>query len=225
MIKAVLFDMGDIFFEANLWRKWMYEKIKKFGAFEGNFADFYELYESFLLPVYEGRKTYDRAYDDFLKSIAITEPAGFKEESFKMKKFFEENRELYDGVSETLEYLKKAGINNIVITDNEQGEKAIRETILARFEINDFIDEVISSREFGLTKSDPKFFDLALTLLKLKSGEVLFVGHDKEEIDGAESRGIISVEFNNYLGYANNATYKMKEFKQLKELIFALNYE
>ncbi len=225
MIKAVFYDMGDIFFEAHLWRKWMYEKLSAMNLFNGSFKDFYEYYESILLPVYQDKLKYEEAYDNFLTELEVPNAKVFKEESFRMKLFFEENRELYDGVAETLKVLQLNGISNIVITDNEQGEAGIRKNILEKFEINDFIERVFSSKEFGLTKPDPEIFRLALLEFNLHTNQVLFVGHDKEEIDGAEGLGIKAVEYNNYLGYRTKATFRMTKFKDLSKLIAALNYE
>ncbi len=218
MIKAIFYDMGDIFFEAHFWRKWMFDKLVSLNKFNGSFSDFYFYYESFLLPVYEGIKEYNTAYFDFLDSLKIKEKESFFRESFKIKKQFENNRILFPEVKSTLKELNSLGIINVVITDNEQSEKDIRRNILERFNINEFIDTVFSSKSYNLTKPNPKIFELAMNKFSLSSSDVFFVGHDKEEIDGAEAIGIRSVEFNNYLGLPTSATYKIDHFSELINL-------
>jgi HAD superfamily hydrolase (TIGR01549 family) len=218
MIRAIFYDMGDIFFEAHFWRKWMFEKLVSLNRFPGSFSDFYFYYESFLLPVYEGVKDYKTAYFDFLDSLNINEKESFFEESFKVKKQFEDNRNLYPEVKSTLDKLKLLGIINVVITDNEQSEESIRRNILNRFDISNSIDTIFSSRSYNLTKPNPKIFQLAMDKFSLSSHSVLFVGHDKDEIDGAETIGIRSIEFNNYLGLTTSATYKISHFSELINL-------
>jgi len=215
MIRAIFFDMGDIFFEAHFWRKWMFKKLVSLNYFVGSFSDFYLYYESFLLPVYEGIKDYKTAYFDFLDSLKVNEKESFYRESFEVKKQFEDNRILYPEVKSTLEKLKLLGIINVVITDNEQSEAKIRNNILKRFEISNAVDTIFSSKSYNLTKPNPKIFELAMDKFSLSSQKVLFVGHDKDEIDGAETLGIRSVEFNNYLGLPTSATYKIDHFSEL----------
>ncbi len=224
-IKSVLFDMGDIFFEANYWRKWMYEKFLSENLFEGSFSDFYDLYEKFLLPVYKGEKSYLETYQEFLTFIGIGNKVEFQKVSFEIKEYFEHTRKLFPEVKETLNGLKDLGITTVVITDNEQSENAIRNSIFKRFEINDMIDMVFSSKTYNLTKPDPKIFRLVLEKLKQTTEEVIFVGHDKEELDGAEELGIKSVEFNNYLGLANKASFRINKFSKLLFIVKELNNE
>ncbi len=224
-IKSVLFDMGDIFFEANYWRKWMYDKFLSENLFEGSFSDFYDLYEKFLLPVYKGEKSYIEAYQDFLTFIGIENKDEFQKVSFEIKEYFENTRELFPEVQDTLTRLKEKGISNVVITDNEQGEEAIRDSILKRFGINEAIDLVFSSKTYNLTKPDPEIFRLVLGKLGQTTEEVIFVGHDKEELDGAEEVGIKSVEYNNYLGLPNKASFKIKKFSELLFIVKELGNE
>ena len=51
-IKAVLYDLGDIFFEAHLWRKWMYSEFSKMNLVKGTFAEFYFDYDAYLQNLY-----------------------------------------------------------------------------------------------------------------------------------------------------------------------------
>ncbi len=222
MIKAILYDLGDIFFEAHYWRKWMYEQFKDSGNFRGTFAEFYDLYETFLIPVYENREKYDNAYLGFLQHLGVKNIHDFKKRSFLRKKYYEDNRKLYDGVKETLLILKNNGVKNVVISDNESGAEELRRSILSKFGLNELIDKVFTSVESGYRKPHPKMFGVVLDKLGLTKKEVLFVAHDKDEIDGAMDQDITVVEFNNYLGGKTAAEYRISDFGQLPDLLSKL---
>jgi putative hydrolase of the HAD superfamily len=216
-IKAILYDLGDVFFEAHLWRKWMYDYCLEKSLYSKSFAEFYLLYETYLEDVYCGRKEYDQAYKEFVSDMKLGD--SFIEISFDRKRHYENTRTLYKGVKETLQKIHNGGIKNIVVTDNEASEDELRRNILKRFEINEFIDKVITSKETGVKKPDPYIFEHALKFYSLKKEEVLFVGHDKDEIDGATELGLRAVEYNNYLGIQTSASYKIENFSDLFDII------
>jgi len=219
MIKAILYDLGDIFFEAHYWRKWMWGEFVKSGEYNGNFREFYELYEKYLKLVYENKKDYWEVYKDFIQSIIKENIDEFIKESKKVKLNYENNRELFPEVFDTLNKIHKMEIKNIVITDNEKGEEFVRENLLRKFRINKFIDKVITSKETGFMKPNTNIFDYALKNFNLRKNEVLFVAHDKDEIDGAVKYGITTAEFNNYLEYKTKADIKINQFNELYRII------
>lgn len=219
MIKAILYDLGDIFFEAHYWRKWMWGELVKSGEYNGNFREFYELYEERLKPVYENKKDYWEAYKGFIQSVREENIDEFIEESKKVKLNYEKNRELFPGVFDTLRKIHKLGIKNIVITDSENGEEFVRNNLLRKFKINRFIDKVITSKETGFMKPDSNIFDYALKNFNLVKDEVLFVAHDKDEIDGAKKIGLKIVEYNNYLKVKTKADYKISKFSELLNFV------
>lgn len=212
--------MGDIFFEAHLWRKWMYNKLSDLGFFKGSFKEFYDLYEHFLVDVYRGKTNYDDNYVKFINHLGLTKNIDeFISESYSVKKNFETTRSLYPEVAPTLKKLSSNNIKNIVITDNEAGEKTLREKILKRFEIDEFINKIVSSKTYNITKPDPEIFSIALNLFDLKKNEVVFVGHDVDEINGATDWGIEVIEYNNYLEEATNAKYKISCFSEILNIV------
>ncbi len=219
MIRGILYDLGDIFFEAHYWRKWMYEKLCEGNYFSGTFYEFYNLYESYLVDVYEGNSTYLDQYFAFLAFLKVDGPKKFQKESFEKKVYFEEHRSLFAGVKETLEILKQKDIKNIVITDNELSEQEVRSLVIEKFEINHLLDTVITSKDAKMTKPDPKIFDLALNNADLSMEETIFVAHDKDEIDGAKLAGLKVVEFNNYLKIDTKADFKIDCFQKLLDFI------
>ncbi len=221
-IKAVMYDLGDIFFEAHLWRKWMWNEFRKKNLFPGNFAKFYVLYDSFLSKeTYKGRKSYTETFDDFLKHMNIPkkERGAFTKKAFTKKASLEKRRKLYPHVKKTLILLKKYGVKNILITDNESTETEIRSKIIGRYGINPYIDFIMTSKDCGYTKSGKKIFELTLKKNSLSPKEVLFVGHDEDEMISAQATKILTVEYNNYLKVPLKAKYKILKFSQLLDIV------
>lgn len=214
-IKAVLYDLGDIFFEAHFWREWNFQALSKLGCFKGNFNDFYNLYEFFLADVYKGIKNYDQVFTEFLKHIGVLNVKKFKNVSYNKKKEFETNRVLYSQVEETLSIIQECDIKNIIISDNEMDKIGIREKILNRFNLNRYISFVFTSFDLGMDKSDPKTFNFVLNKIGLYPEEVIFVGHDKDELISANMSKIRTIEFNNYLNVRTGASYKIECFDEL----------
>jgi FMN phosphatase YigB (HAD superfamily) len=219
MIRAIFYDLGDIFFEAHYWRKWMWETLSNMNYFKGSFKQFYDAYESFLLPVYENQLSYDTAFNNFLRAYNVPDQSHFKQTAYERKRHFEMNRKLFSGVFETLEFIKQKNIWNIIVSDNEATADDVRAGILDRFGINNLIHEVLTSYDLQITKSRSSFFNVALDKLKLMKDDILFVAHDQDEIKTAKSVGITVIEFNNYLNVATQADYRIAKFTDLLNFI------
>lgn len=218
-IKAIFFDLGDIFFEAHYWRRWMYDRLSSNGNFIGSFTDYYKLWEKSLQQVYCGIKEYDTAFMELLDQMHVDDIDGFKKESYAMKSYYETSRKLFPGVKETLTKLHERGILNIVVTDNELEEEELREIILRRFHINDEVDGVVTSREVGVTKAEDKYFGYTLSKYSLDPHNVVFVGHDRDEIVSARKQNIRCILYNNYLEEHIDADEKIFQFSELLGLI------
>ena len=91
--------------------------------------------------------------------------------------------------------------------------------VIGCYGINQYIDYIITSKECGYSKSNKKIFQLTLKKINLHSTEVLFVGHDRDEIKNAGANKIITVEYNNYLKLPTKANYKISKFNQLLNII------
>lgn len=221
-VKAVLYDLGDIFFEAHHWRKWMWEKLKVETGNQWTFSEFYNLYESWLKNVYEGNAGYEENYKKFLESLNISNIDDFMTESFKKKRYVENNRKLFPGVKKTLKSLNDLSIMNVIISDNEKPAEYVRVQVLQKFSIDSLVQKVYTSYDHGMTKPDPSFFSFVLSDLGLQKPEAIFVGHDVDEINGARKFGLKVIEFNNYLKNKTEADYRIGRFSGILEAIRSL---
>jgi HAD superfamily hydrolase (TIGR01549 family) len=219
--KAVLFDLGDVFFESHYWREWNYHELTKLGWFRGDFAEFYELYDSFLQEIYINKthETYERTFIKFLLTLGFYDNVIFTAQSLAKKKEYEDNRVLYNGVKETLCYLQERGIITIIVTDNELSAEEIRTKVIAKYDINHFIDLIVTSEDVGVTKPNPSIYLSALEKYGFKTIDALFVGHDLDELEGAGTLGIATVEFNNYLERKIQTNYKIARFSELISIV------
>ena len=77
-------------------------------------------------------------------------------------------------------------------------------------------DSVVSSKEVGLKKPDPKIYQVALDQLGVKPGETVFVGHLPTELEGARAVGMRTIAFNKNEGAS--ADDEINKFSELVKL-------
>ena len=95
--------------------------------------------------------------------------------------------------------------------------------ILDRFDIRKYFDVVVVSREVGWVKPSPKIFEVALSVLKLGSGQCVFVGDDVEaDIKGAKNMGMKTVFVSRGEVQSNYADAKISKISELPSAIEAL---
>jgi HAD superfamily hydrolase (TIGR01509 family) len=224
MVKCILYDLGDILFEAHFWRKWMWKYFLKNSYYKEPFPEFYDYYEENLMQVYKGGEQYWVAYNSMLDDLKLKEKHEFVKFSKYVKHNIENNRELYPHVAETISYLQLQGIKNVILSDNERGGSYIRQSILKKFNVESLIDMVVTSKDMGVTKPANLMYKHALKAYGIRNNEAIFVGHDCDEIRGAAKCGIATIEFNNYLNRETNADFKIKKFSEIKTIVGQLNY-
>lgn len=211
-IQAIFFDAGDI----------LYYRQNRFDMFR-NYLTSLSIDPSKDLGA-EGQKLKSNAFEglidrqqylvELLKLYGVTEPESINEGILILEN--EDNMvTFFPGVSDTLHSLKDAGFLLGIITDTAVpiSQK------LKWFEMGgfgDIWDCFISSKELGIQKPDPRIYQAALKQAGVYPENALFVGHDKDEIEGAQQVGWTTVAFN----YTNEviADYYIKNFKDLLEV-------
>jgi len=159
-----------------------------------------------------------RGFLNFIKSFSLTDPTDFIKKVMRKSNILKKNRSLYKGVMETLYLIKKKVIDNIVIIDNGKNSDDIRNHILKKFNLNKVVETVFTSLDFGLTKNNPLLFTQVLAKIRMQPDEILFVGHDKEEIQSAKQRKIRTMLFNNCLEQDINSDFKIESFIEISNL-------
>ena len=192
--RALIFDMGDILYDASQWRRWLHVELSKLG-FSGTFQDLVFAWETKLVPVYEGRQAYDDAYRSLLEDLVpdVLTREAFHERSLAAKQQFEsEQRRPFPGVRETLKELRAAGLKLAVLSDNESSSSVVRAR-LGELGLEELFHVVLTSKDIGHAKPDARAYLAVLKELQLSPEEAVFVAHDQDELDGADQVGLKAV--------------------------------
>ena len=99
--------------------------------------------------------------------------------------------ELYDGVIDLLESLKKAG-KNIYLLSNAQ--RCFTYPEMCELGIVDYFDGILISSDCSCSKPQPQFFERLLKRYHLKKDESIMIGNDCiSDMLGAKKAGIDSL--------------------------------
>lgn len=178
-IKVVAFDFdGTLVDESfSLRRRWQ-ETLKKFSHLSDKLAEtFFSLFE-------KRGYTYKRHLNDTLEELNLPDTElqtiidAFKSTKSKKEK-------LYDGVKETLLFLKKRGLRVGIITDGVKEYQENRLKVAGIYNVFDFF-------YYGdiHQKPDPSFFRACIKNEGIEPHELLYVGdHAIKDVEGALAVG------------------------------------
>ena len=96
---------------------------------------------------------------------------------------------LFDEVKDVLCDIKQAGLRLAVISDWPRG----LEQFCDELGILGFFDAVVVSSEAGYQKPDPRLFEIARERLQVSPNQIIHVGDQREDIDGALAAGFSPV--------------------------------
>ena len=163
---------------------------------------------------YQGLIDYDLYQKTILQFHGITRPNDIA----RGKEILDEDAndvKFFDGVPETLCSLKAEGYLLGIITDTALPVH-VKLNWFERGGFGDVWDSVISSRELGIRKPNPKIYQVALHQLGVTADQAVFVGHKSSELDGAKAVGINTVAFNYEDGVT--ADFCIKNFSDLLKI-------
>jgi putative hydrolase of the HAD superfamily len=105
------------------------------------------------------------------------------------------NVRFFPGVRDTLVALKAAGYFLGIITDTAHSI-SIKLDWFEKGGFGHVWDSIISSKEMGVRKPDPRIYQAALQQLGLCASQAVFVGHKASELEGARGVGMATIAFN-----------------------------
>lgn len=191
-IQAILFDAGDILYH----RPRSGEQFKAFLNKLDIQPDRYQAEDKKKLShqAYLGQISQEQYWEAFIRLQGISDP-----EQVELGKEIlaaeGDDVDIIEGVPETLAALKKSGFLLGIVTDTA--------TSISRklqwFEKGGFgnvWDSIISSKEIGIRKPDPRIYQAALKQLGVSVEKAVFVGHNANELDGARAIGLKTIAFN-----------------------------
>ena len=195
-MKALIFDVGDILYDASLWRRWLAVELSQYGE-TVTYDRLVETWERFLVPVYKAKQDYWSAFEAMLSEFGLDEsqsPALIAKAKEKGQAV-QVDRCPMPEVPETLAALQSAGIKLIALSDNESGETGVRKT-LNQLGIEQYFDAVVSSFSIGHVKPEPEAFDYAIAQSGYTKAECGFVAHDIDELEGAQAHNLLAIGYN-----------------------------
>ena len=216
-VRGLVFDMGDVLFDATVWRRWLLQQLHRMGL-QTTYRSFFEVWDrDYLDSVHRGERDYAEAFQSFLRDSGLT--LGQIEEvlfaSNQVKREIEQDTRPFPGVRATLERLHAVGLRMAVLTDSESPAAAI-EARLAKLGIGRYFNAVVSSADLQRTKPARICYDTVIERLRLTPAQSAFIGHDNDELLGARRAGMPVVAIH----YERNATAEvfLRRFDGLLQL-------
>jgi len=191
-IRALIFDAGDILYYRPRRGRRLKAFFKDLGlpARDGHGLEVKRLEQL----AYQGQINQNQYREAIIRLHGVTDPDQV-ERGRKVLEEEDHDIQFFKGIQTTLAALKARGYWLGVVTDTS----APVSDKLRWFERGGFgslWDSIISSRELGVRKPDPKIYSAALQQLGLRPDQTVFVGHKATELDGAHQVGMQTIAFN-----------------------------
>ena len=196
-LAGIVFDMGDVLFDATEWRRWLLQLVQRMGLQTG-YRSFFSIWDhDFLDDVHRGRRDYAAAFDAFLRQWGFER--GQIDEivhaSNIRKRQIEAEVRPFPGVRNTLTRLQSLGLRMAVLSDSESTGESIRRR-LEQLGLGAFFAAVVSSADLKAAKPDRACYAEAIHRLNLRPDQAAFVGHDADELRGARRAGLKRIAVN-----------------------------
>jgi HAD superfamily hydrolase (TIGR01509 family) len=219
---GLLFDMGDVLYDATIWRRWLLQLLHRMGL-HTQYRPFFKIWDcDFLDDVHCGRREYGEAFQAFLLSAGLTRGQIDEVEAASQarKRELEGGVRPFPGVRSVLDRLHKSEVAMGVLSDSESTAEELQAR-LNRLGIGQYLIAVVSSIDLERTKPDPVCYRAAAAAMGLAAEEIAFVGHDAEELAGAKAVGMSAWAFNfdDDVPSAGAADRHLKRFDELLQCI------
>ncbi len=191
-IRALIFDAGDILYYRPRRGRKLKAYLKELGitSQRGSSEDKNRLEHL----AYQGQITQDQYREGLIRQYGIQLPDQV-ERGVRILEEEDHDIQFFEGIQATLTTLKERGYWLGIVTDTSS-TVSVKLRWLERGGFGHLWDSIISSRELGVRKPDPKIYTAALNQLGLRPDETVFVGHKISELDGARRIGMQTIAFN-----------------------------
>jgi len=219
-VQALMFDMGDVFYDATLWRRWLLQLLSRMGL-HTNYRCFYRVWErDFLDPVHRGECELIEAQRAFLRAVGLKRGQIDEVEAASQarRRELETGIRPLPGVRSTLKRLHAAGATLGVLCNAETSADGVSERLSA-LGLEGLFKAVVSSFDLRRTKPDAECYLATLEAMQQTAAVTAFVGHDGIELAGAAAVGLRTVAFNADAGAV--ADRAIGPFEELWDLVHA----
>ncbi|HEV3024346.1 MAG TPA: HAD family hydrolase [Pirellulales bacterium] len=196
-LDGLIFDMGDVLYDATVWRRWLVQLLHRMGL-HTRYRSFFKVWdEEYLDDVHRGRREHGEAFQAFLLAVGLSR--GQIDEvvaaSHARKREIEAGTRALPGVRETIARLSQQGVVLSVLSDSEYTSEVLHAR-LVKLGLGGRFTAAISSFDLERTKPDPVCYRAALTAMGMRADQVAFVGHDADELAGARAVRLRTLAFN-----------------------------
>lgn len=220
-LRGIVFDMGDVLYDATLWRRWLYQLLVRMGL-QSPYRTLYRIWEAEFLPdIHRGRRTFADAFHVFLLSLGLSRGQVDEVEAASQarKRELELDVRPLPGIRDTIQRLAARGVQLAVLNNSERTGDEL-ENLLVQLGLGGCFSPVISSLDLKYTKPSPVCYRAALARMNLPTEAVAFVGHDGAELVGARAVGLRTVAFNYEAGAS--ADHYLTRFEDLLQVVGSL---
>lgn len=238
MYQNVIFDFYGTLVDVktNEDEAWVWEKLSLFMNYQGTHFTGETLKEAYQVAVdkYLARLS-DKEYpeidvlDVFFRLYkdheTKTSPKLLKQTARMFRALTTEHLEVYEGVVDLLESLKKKGCKLFLLSNAQRSYLMPEIKMLGLF---GYFDKIYISSNHGIAKPDPNFYELVITENDLKKKETIMIGNDySTDIKGAHKVGIdslyIQTQTSNLKAKKVEATYEILDGDHQQILPIVLN--
>jgi putative hydrolase of the HAD superfamily len=211
-IRAILFDADGVLYYRNN-KNQEYEIIRReLNIKADDIPENRKLFFRHLASI--GNITFEQYKQEILKLYGVTDPILISR-GLQISQQLSDTVHYFQDTLETLNNLKNNNLYLGIVTDTAH-PLHVKIDKLERGGFGHLWDTIISSREVGIQKPDPKIFQLALQQLGIAPNQAIFVGHNSVELEGARNVGMKTIAFN-YDSDAK-ADYYISKFSELVQL-------
>lgn len=215
-IKLVIFDGGQVIYEV---RKAEKEFLKYYRKFLRKFGVSLEEQGKLWWKVYpkavRGKISLRKANEIIFKKLGVPK-IKLSERLRKDKEIVLKFIKLNKNVKQIFSKIKSLGVKIAILSDSVHPLKW-RIELLKKLGLikGKHYDKLFLSNQIGFEKPEKGAYLTVLKYFKAKPSETIFIGHDKEEIEGAKKLKIKTIS---YLGY-KKADFYIKDLKEILPIL------
>jgi len=218
-VKLVVFDAGDILY--TIPKKEKERLIRSFVIKHKGFYDKREkkIWKKLHKKAALGKMSRAEAIKGWLRELGLGKEAekDFKKVEIKLWKLAKRGR----NVNRILKEMKKK-YKLAVLSDSSQTAKEKKETLRLTGVDVEVFDKIFTSHDIGYEKPHPKSYLAVLKYFGVKPEEAVFIGHDRDEIEGAKRVGMVTISLRD--GRAG-AHFLAKNFLEIKKIVEQIDYD
>jgi HAD superfamily hydrolase (TIGR01509 family) len=192
MIRAILFDAGDILYSKPGRKNSLDEFLMSRGYEASSHPD--PIAKALRLSAHAGEISEHLFFKKLMDHYGVTNPQDVEE---GVQLLHREQRKVvfFDGVADTLSELKSLGFKLGIVT-NTYNSKEEKHRWFASIGIDQLWDSYANSCDLKVIKPDPQIYLAALDPINVLPKDAAFVGHAKTEIEGAKALVMTKIRFN-----------------------------